>query len=169
MERGYFPLAVLLFATLLTDLPLDERRFHGLLRDVARSSLAGATWPHGMEARHSFGDAREDFDVRDVLVRVRRGGTAHPAALAELRKIGFVPAQALEILCDPHPATQADAWALLRLYADELKGWILTEYLQPEEVVARAGTEEGVLHAGLGSKRKKVSLISAATLSLVTP
>lgn len=160
---------MLLFATLLTDLPLDEHRFRGVLMDVARSKLAGATWPHGMEARHSYGDAREDFDVRDVLVRVRRGGTAHPAALAELRKAGFVPAQALEFLCDAHPTTQSDAWALLSLYADELKGWVLTEYLQPEEVVARAGTEDGVMHAGIGSKKKKLSLISAATLALVTP
>ncbi len=160
---------MLLFATLLTDLPLDERRFRGVLMDVARSRLAGAVSPKGLEARHSFGDAREDFDVRDVLVRVRRGGTAHPAALVELRKAGFTPAHALEFLCDPQPATQSDAWALLRLYADELKGWVLTEYLQPEEVVARAGTEDGVLHAGMGSKRKKVSLISASTLALVTP
>lgn len=158
-----------LFATLLTDLPLDERRFHGLLRDVARSRLAGATAPKGLEARHSYGDAREDFDVRDVLVRVRRGGTAHPAALAELRKTGFTPAHALEFLCEPNPSTKADAWALLRLYADELKGWVLTEYLQPEEVVARAGTEEGILHAPMGSRRKKVSLISASTLSLLAP
>ena len=169
MSQGscYFLCAVLLFATLLTDLPLDEHRFRGVLMDVARSKLAGATWPHGMEARHSYGDAREDLDVRDVLVRVRRGGTAHPAALAELRKAGFVPASALEFLCDPHPATQSDAWALLHLYAEELKGWVLTEYLQPEEIAARAGTEEGILHAGMGSKRKKISLISASTLSLV--
>lgn len=158
-----------LFATLLTDLPLDERRFRGVLLDVARSRLAGATAPKGMEARHSFGDAREDFDVRDVLVRVRRGSTAHPAALTELRKTGFVPAHALEFLCNPHPSTKADAWALLRLYVDELKGWVLTEYLQPEEIAERAGTADGVLHAGLGSRKKKVSLISAGTLSLLTP
>lgn len=159
---------MLLFATLLTDLPLDEHRFRGVLMDVARSRLAGAVAPKGMEARHSYGDAREDLYVRDILVRVRRGGTAHPAALTELRKAGFVPAHALEFLCDPHPSTQADAWALLSLYTAELKGWVLTEYLQPEEVTERAGTKEGVMHAGLGSKHKKVSLISAATLSLLT-
>lgn len=158
-----------LFATLLTDLPLDEHRFRGLLMDLSRSALAGAVAPKGLDARHSYGNAVEDADVRDVLVRVRRGGTAHPAALTELRKLGFVPAHAIEFLCNPEPSTRSDAWALLGLYAKELKGWVLTEYVQPEEAIERAGTEEGVLHAPLGSRRKKVSLISATTLALLTP
>ena len=150
-----------LFATLLTDLPLDEHRFRGLLLDLSRSALAGAVAPKGLDARHSYGNAVEDADVRDVLVRVRRGGTAHPAALTELRKLGFVPAHAIEFLCDPR--------ALLGLYAKELKGWVLTEYVQPEEAIERAGTKDGVLHAPLGSRKKKVSLISASTLFLLTP
>jgi hypothetical protein len=158
-----------LFATLLTDFPLDAARFRGVLLDVARSSLAGAVTPRGLEARHSYGDAAVDADVRDVLVRVRRGGTAHPAALAELRKHGFTPVHALEFLCNPDPSTQADTWALLRLYSDELKGWVITEYLAPEEVIERAGTADGVLHAPLGAKKRRAALISSVALARVTP
>lgn len=157
------------FATLLTDYPLDEARLRGLLLDLSSSALSGAILPRGLEAVHSFGEAELDAAPRDVLVRVRPGGTAHPAALAELRKAGFVPRHALEFLCAHDERTEADAWALVRLYADELAGWILTEYLTPDEVESRQGSREGLLPAPLGSHRKPVTLLASSALRQLAP
>ncbi|MFQ5749528.1 MAG: hypothetical protein ACE5H3_08735, partial [Planctomycetota bacterium] len=75
-----------LVATLLTDVPLDERTFRGVLLACSRSSLAGAISQSGLEAVHSFGDAERDAGARDLRVRCRPANTAPRAALTELRK-----------------------------------------------------------------------------------
>ncbi len=159
-----------LVAILLTDVPLDERRFRGLLLDLAGSSLAGAILQDGLEAVHSFGEAERDRDVRDVRVRCRPANTAPRAALAELRKQGFAPATALEISTAHDRESREDAWALLGLYAEELRGWVVTRYLDFDEAEARLGSREGLLHAPVGgSRRHRGVLISASALRLLTP
>ena len=158
-----------LVATLLTDIPLDERRFHGVLRDVAQSRLAGAILPRGREAVHSFGEAHHDAAERQVRVRLKRGGQAPPAALVELRKAGFLPATVLDFDAPGDLDTREDAWALTNCYAQELRGWVLTRYLDFEEAAARAGTEEGLLHVPIGRGDHKAVLISAAALLALAP
>lgn len=158
-----------LVASLLSDVPLDERRFHGLLRDVAQSRLAGAVLPRGMMAVHSFGDAADDLYERQVKVRVQRAGTAPPAALTELRKAGFRPEVVLDFDAPGDPETREDAWALVNLYAEELRGWVLTRYVDYDEAAARAGSEEGLLHVPLGGGAKKAVLIAASTMRELAP
>jgi hypothetical protein len=158
-----------LVASLLTDVPLDEHRFHGLLRDVAQSALAGAVLPRGMVATHSFGDAAADLHERNVVVRVQRAGTAAPAALTELRKTGFRPETVLDFDAPGDPDTREDAWALINLYAAELRGWVLTRYMDFDEAVARAGSEDGLLHVPLGGGDHKAVLISASTMEILAP
>ena len=158
-----------LVATLLTDIPLDERRFHGVLQDVAQSRLAGAILPRGLEAVHSFGDAAEDLAERQVRVRVKRGGQAPPAALVELGKAGFRPAAVLDFDSPGDADTREDAWALVNRYAAELKGWVLTRYLDFDEAAARAGSEDGLLHVPLGGGERKAVLISAAAMEALAP
>jgi hypothetical protein len=160
-----------LVAILLTDLPLDEARFHGLLRDLARSSVAGGISPRGLSARHSYGDAAEDLQERDILVRVERATKAPPEALHELKRIGFDPVQALLFTTEGDADSREDAWALLHLYAEELRGWILTRYLDDETAIARTGSEEGILRvplAGAGRQNRAV-LLAASTLDLLAP
>lgn len=159
-----------LVAILLTDVGLDERRFHGLLLDLARSSLAGAILQHGLEAVHSYGEAERDQDARDVRVRCRPANTAPRTALAELRKQGFTPATVLEFSAGHDRESREDAWALLGLYAEELRGWVVTRYLDYDEAEARLGGHEGLLHAPLGGRRRhRGVLISSAALRLLTP
>lgn len=158
------------FATLLTDMPLDEPRFHGLLRDVAQSSLAGAIRPKGMVAWHSFGDAERDLEARDLEVRALRPTTAPPSALGELQKAGFRAATALEFLIPPSPDAEMEAWALIALYAEELKGWVLTRHVDFEEAAERAGSEEGLMHVPMnGGHGRKAVLLSADSLLRLAP
>lgn len=155
-----------LLATLLTDLPLDERSFHGLLLDCSRTALAGSILRHGLEATHSFGDADLDRDVRDVKVLCRKANTVHRAALVELRKHGFEPASALEFHTAGDHESNEDAWALCRVYAEELKGWLVTSYLDFDTAAARTGSADGLLHAPVGGRHKGV-LIAASALRLL--
>jgi len=158
-----------LVASLLTDVPLDERRFHGLLRDVAQSSLAGGVLPRGLEAVHSYGEADSDLSARDVLVRVRSGGAAPPAALTELRKAGFRPAAVLDFETSGDAATREDAWALVNLYAEELRGWVLTRYMDFDEAARRSGSDAGLLHVPIGGGSHKAVLIAASTMKELAP
>lgn len=158
------------FATLLTDMPLDEPRFHGLLRDVAQSSLAGGIRPRGLVAWHSFGNAERDLEARDLEVRALRPTAAPPAALGELQKSGFRAAAAVEFLIPPSPEAELEAWALVALYAAELKGWVLTRYVDFDEASARAGTEEGLMHVPMnGGHGRKAVLLSADSLTRLAP
>jgi hypothetical protein len=153
------------FATLMTDMPLDEARFHGLLRDVAQSSLAGAIRPRGLKAWHSFGDATRDAEVRDLEVRVLRPTEPPPSALHELQNHGFRTAAALEFLVLPQPEAREEAWALVALYAEQVRGWILTRYLDFDEAANRNGDEEGLMHVPLnGGHGRKAVLLSASSL-----
>ncbi|KAA3607507.1 MAG: hypothetical protein DWQ01_15065 [Planctomycetota bacterium] len=155
-------------ATLLTDLVLDSRRFHGLLLDLSHSSLAGAIQQSGLEAIHAFGEADRDLDVRDIRVRCRPANTAPRAALHELANVGFEPSHSLEFQTQGDRESREDAWALVGLYAAELKGWIITSYMDFAEASQRLGSEEGLLHAPVGGRHKGV-LIAASTLKWLTP
>lgn len=157
-----------ILATLVTDLPLDEARFRSVLFDCSRSSLAGAILQKGMTAVHSFGEADRDAAPRDVQVVVRSPGTIHPSAAHELRRLRFEAAAALEFHCDPHPETREDAWALVHLYAEQLRGWVVTDYLSYEEAAARQGSEEGLLRAPVGGRKRGV-LIAARALESLAP
>ena len=160
-----------LVATLLTDFPLDEARFHGLLRDLAQSSLAGAISPQGMQARHSYGEASRDLAPRDILVRVERATKAPPEAIHELANVGFRPQHAVMIHTDGDADSREDAWALTHLYAEELRGWILTRYLDYVTAEARMGSTEGLLHVPLtgGAKGDKAVLLASSTLDWLAP
>jgi hypothetical protein len=152
-----------LVATLLSDLPLDPSRFRGLLLDISRSSLAGAISPQGLTAIHSFGDAEYDRDVRDIRIRARAANTAPRAALVELKNQGFVPASAVQVETWGDQASRIDAWMLTSLYAEQLQGWILTNYLDFDQAADRLGDEVGLAHVSLGGKHRSV-LISASSL-----
>ncbi|MFK5956699.1 MAG: hypothetical protein QM477_09670 [Planctomycetota bacterium] len=157
------------FATLMTDMPLDERRFHGVLRDVAHSSLAGGIRPRGMAAWHSFGNAECDSDVRDLEVRVLRATEAPPSALHELEIAGFRTASALEFLVPPEEEACLEAWALVALYAEQLYGWVLTRHLDFETAAAIIGSENGLMHVPLnGGHGRKAVLVSAESLVRLT-
>ncbi|HBF23331.1 MAG TPA: hypothetical protein DDW23_05880 [Planctomycetes bacterium] len=152
-----------LLATLVTDIPLDESRFRGVLLDVSRSSLAGAVSHFELSAYHAFGNAEIDMHIRDVEVTSRPANTAPKAALTELEKIGFLPVTALEFRTDGTAESQEDAWALLGLYGIQLRGWAITAYLDFDEAAFRADTTEGLIKAPIGGKAKGV-LISESTL-----
>jgi len=159
-----------LVAILLTDLPLDERRFHGLLRDIAGGCLAGAISPRGLEARHSFGDAQRHEDVVDVHVLVKPAASAPAAALRELHTAGFRPQSALELLTFGDAEARENAWALVNLYAEELRGWVLTDHLSFELAAQLCGNDDGLLHVPSASHSDtKAVLISATTMKQLAP
>ncbi|HJM39068.1 MAG TPA: hypothetical protein QGG59_03015 [Planctomycetota bacterium] len=153
---------VRLLATLLTDLPLDEQRLRGVLLNISHTSLAGSIQQYGLDATHSFGNAAKDFDVRDVTVRCRPANTSHKSALVELRKHGFQPATALEFETAGDSESDLDAWSLVRVYAEELKGWVVTAFLDFEEARSRTGSDEGLLQAPVGGKKRGVLIASNA-------
>ena len=160
--------SVEIVATLIIDVPLDERSFRATLMDCSRTSLAGAILQQGTTATHSFGEADRDTDARDVKVVCRPINATSRAAVTELRKHGFTPRTALEFQTARDGESREDAWALVGVYARELQGWIMTSYLDFDEAAARLGGEEGLLHAPVGGKRRGV-LISAIALRLLTP
>jgi len=152
-----------LLATLLTDLPLDESRFRGLLMDVAQSVVAGNIQQDGYWASHLFGNAEWDAKEREIKVQCRKANTAHPAALGELQKQGFRPESALEFTCSTDREAQLDAWSLLGAYAEVVQGWAVTSYMDFDEAAGHLGHEEGLLHAPVGGRKKGV-LIAANQL-----
>lgn len=156
-----------LLATLLTDLPLpDDQAFRGLLMTCSQTALSGSILQDGMTAHHAYGDAAIDRDAREVRVVCRKANTAHRAALVELEKIGFRPATALEFHTAGDHESNEDAWALCEVYAEELKGWLVTAYVDFETAAERAGSEEGLIHAPVGGRHKGV-LIAANVLRLL--
>lgn len=161
------PKPVELVATLLTDLPLDERTFHGLLLDISHSTLAGAISPYEMEAIHSFGDADFDDSARDIRVRVREANTTHRSALVELSKHGFRPVTALQFETAGDADSREDAWALCSLYAAEVQGWVLTHYISFDQAARRLGDEEGLLHVPIGGKHRSVLISFSALKQLI--
>lgn len=150
-------------ATILSDLPLDEARFRGLLLDLSRSALAGAILPEGMTAIHTYGNADVDLDARDVRVRARPANTAPRSALVELAKHSFRPVSAVIIETWGDDASREDAWMLCSLYAAELQGWVLTTYLDYDTAADYQGSEEGLLHVPIGGKQRSV-LMAASTM-----
>lgn len=154
----------------MTDMPLDERRFYGVLHDVAHSSLAGAIRPRGLSAWHSFGNAERDSDVRDLEVRVLRRTEAPPSALHELDLYGFRTASALEFLVPANEEARLEAWALVALYAEQLYGWVLTRHIDYDHAAALGGSEDGLMRVPLnGGHGRKAVLISAESLAWLTP
>jgi len=153
----------------MTDMPLDERRFHGVLHDVAHSSLAGAIRPCGLSAWHSFGNAERASDAPDLEVRVLRRTEAPPSALHELDMYGFRTASALEFLVLPNEGAHLRAWALVALYAEQLYGWVLTQHIDFDRAAALSGSEDGLMHVPLNGERgRKAVLVSAENLVRVT-
>lgn len=156
-----------LLATLLTDLPLpDPAAFRGVLLDCSHTVLAGSILQDGMTALHAYGDAQIDRDAREVRVACRPANTAHRAALVELAKIGFRPASALEFHTAGDHESNEDAWALCEVYAEQLKGWLVTAYVDFDTAAARIGSQEGLIRAPVGGRHKGV-LIAANVLRLL--
>ncbi|MFQ5748929.1 MAG: hypothetical protein ACE5H3_05660, partial [Planctomycetota bacterium] len=60
-----------------------------------------------------------------------------------------------------------DAWTLVGLYVEELRGWVVTRHLDFEEARERLGTDEGLLHAPLGSRSRGV-LLSTRAMALLS-
>ncbi len=154
-------------ATLLVDVPLDASNFHGLLLDLSATALSGAIQQQELKAFHTFGEASEDPNPREIRVCCLPANTAPRAALRELKKQGFSPATALEFSAPTDLESQEDAWTLLGVYARELRGWAITNKLDFDEASERLGSEDGILHAPLGGKKKGV-LISSNALRLLT-
>ena len=150
-------------ATLLTDLPLDEPRLGGVLMDISHTALSGSIQQHGMSVYHTYGDAQFDTNPREITVRCLPINTVPKAALTELRKHGFFPACALEFDAGDDSEARLDAWSLLRVYSEHLRGWTMTCFIDFDEAAERTGSRAGLLHAPIGSNRKGV-LISANTL-----
>ncbi len=152
-----------LVATLLVDIPFSAASFRGVLFDVSQSTFAGAISQHELTATHSFGDADVDTDVRDIRVIARKSNTAPPEACRELKKVGFRAETVLRFETFGDSRSREDAWALVELYADLLKGWVLTAYFDFESAAQRLGTEEGLMHLPATGKQK-MALIAANQL-----
>jgi len=149
----------------MTDMPLDERRFHGVLHDVAASSQAGAIRPQGLSAWHSFGQAECDREAPDLEVRVFRRADAPPAALQELDAFGFRTISALEFWAPADERARLEAWAVVTLYAEQLYGWVLTRQLDFEDSGAFRGREDSLVQVTLeGRHTGKAVLVSADRL-----
>jgi len=149
-----------LVATLLIDIPLQEQSFRGVLMDISQSSLAGAIAQHELVATHSFGNADIDTDVRDIRVLANPANTAPPEAKRELGKIGFRIQTVLRFETFGDRNSREDAWALAELYADQLKGWMLTSYMDFETAAERLGGNDGLVHLPAAGKRKMVLIAS---------
>lgn len=161
-----------LVATLLTDLPLDARRFHGVLRDLARNGAAGSITPHHLEARHCFGNPPEEQDINNILVSVKPAASAPAAALRVLQHSGFRAQHAVDFYADQKGGRDAreNAWALTHCYAAELCGWVLTCYLDFAQAAASCNSENGLLSIPSDyTDQANAVLISATTMKLLTP
>ena len=154
----------------MTDMPLDERRFHGVLHDVAASALAGAIRPCGLSAKHSFGAAEQHSDAHDLEVRVLKRAEAPNSALKELDAFGFRTASALEFWVPSENGAKVEAWALVTLYAEQLYGWVLTRYQDYESSTTGSDHVQGPMPVTLndGDEHKAV-LVSAESLVRFTP
>ncbi len=152
-----------LVATLLVDIPFSTSSFRGVLFDVSQSTLAGAISQHELTATHSFGEANVDADVRDIEVIAKKSNTAPPEARRELEKVGFRTETVLRFETMGDSRSREDAWALVELYANILKGWVLTAYFDFESAAQRLGTEDGLMHLPAAGKRK-MALIAANQL-----
>ncbi len=149
-----------LVATLLIDIPLQEQSFRGVLMDISQSSLAGAIAQCELAATHSFGNADIDTDVRDIQVLANTANTAPPEAKRELKKIGFRIQAVIRFETAGDQDSREDAWALAELYADQLKGWVLTSYMDFETAAERLGDSNGLMHLPATGKRKVVLIAS---------
>jgi hypothetical protein len=149
-----------LVATLLIDIPLQEQSFRGVLMDISQSSLAGAISQHELVATHSFGEADFDTDVRDIRVLANSANTAPPEVKRELETIGFGIRTVIRFETYGDQNSREDAWALAELYADQLKGWVLTSYLDFKTAAERLGSGDGLMHLPAAGKRKMVLIAS---------
>ncbi|MDP7061397.1 MAG: hypothetical protein QF489_00500 [Planctomycetota bacterium] len=174
-------------ATLITDMPLDERYFHGLLRDIAATSTVAAIKPAGKLAEHFLsrdghgserasepaGGARQRADCLVELVSVLE---LPVKVVRQLHEQGFRAECLLEFWLNETQAAVIDqedpwlspAWPLLDRYAQELRGWVLTSALGFEETVARCGDEKGLMRTSLDGDDPAV-LISANTMNKLIP
>jgi hypothetical protein len=159
-----------LLATLLTDLPLDERRFHGLLHDLASMGAVGTITPSGLRAGHSFGEGQRENCRESIEVSVLAKSCIGAQILEQLHSVGFRPMHALEFRAQEGAAIQAQWWPLLCAYVDELQGWVFTTELDFEETLARAATQAGIYSIPIaGDGQRKAVLISATTMKQLAP
>ena len=154
-----------LVATLIADLPLDERRFHGLLHDIAAVASVAAITPSGLSAKHYFRAPSSEDCPADCLLRVAPASALPDDALKKLRDCGFRPHSILKFQLGQPQKDLGTLWDLLKDYVNELQGWVLTAALDFDQAVARCGSEEGLMQLshkhGDGSK---AVLISATTM-----
>lgn len=160
-----------LLATLFTDLPLDERRFHGLLHDLASSDAVGTISPRGLLAEHDFGEEGQRPNCSEsIQVIVQQKGCVAASVLEQLQRAGFRPAHALEFRAQDDSNAQISLWPLLRAYVGELQGWVLTTTLDFEETKAHLGTQADLFPiAATGDGACKAVLISATTMKQLAP
>ena len=152
-----------LVSTLFVDIPISEESFRGNLMDISQSVLAGAISQQNLIATHSFGDASIDDTVRDIRVIVRKSNTTPPEIKKELKKIGFQIQSVIRFESFGDKRSREDAWALTELYANQLKGWVLTSYLNFKTAKNLLNSTAGLINIPAAGKRK-MTLIAANNL-----
>lgn len=152
-------------ATLFTDWPLDIRRFQGLIRDLAQHPQAGDIQPQDDGATHSW-----EGEGIEIHVGLDSSPTLLPPQRDALLRLGFRPSVGLHLRSPEIDVEGPILWDLLRLYATELQGWVLTSHAELVAVAARCGIEDGVLHIPSGKgKNAETVLISARSLRMCHP
>lgn len=152
-------------------MPLDERYFHGLLRDIASTTGVAAITPTGLQAEHFMSADRHQHQA-DCLVEVVSVLELPMEVLRQLREQSFRPESLLDFWLSTDQTGALDQvdpllspmWALLDQYAQELRGWILTSAIGFEQAVARNGGEEGLMKVPQPNGDNPAVLISATTM-----
>ncbi|MCP4771176.1 MAG: hypothetical protein GY879_07185 [Planctomycetes bacterium] len=156
-------------ATLIVDLPLDERRFHGLLRDVAAVASVAATEPSSLVSKHYFQPPLSGDRNADCLVSVGAPSSLPKEVLDKLKGCGFRPQSTLRFELARPETDRQDFWDLLRHYANELRGWILTADIDFNQAVSHYGSEEGLMQTSQPNDDNPAVLISASTMKRLAP
>lgn len=159
-----------LLVTLFTDLPLDERRFHGLLHDLASNGDVGTIAPDGLYAVHSFGEGQNPHPGESMQVTVQSKDSIAAPVVRQLRQAGFRPAHALEFRAPAGSQAQQHIWPLLHAYVGELQGWVLTTRLNFEETASAINPPVDLFAiAAAGNGQSNAVLISATTMKQLAP
>ena len=151
-------------ATLIVDLPLDERRFHGLLRDVAAVASVAATEPSDLASKHYFRPPLAGGRDADCLVSVDTPSNLPKDVLDKLKNCGFRPQSTLRFGLARPEIDREGFWGLLSHYVNELRGWILTTAIDFDQAVSRCGSEEGLMQVSQPNDDNPAVLISATTM-----
>ena len=160
-----------IIATLLTDLPLDERHFYGLLQDLASTGLAGTIEPCGLQAQHELGgNASSAFGTSSaatiVRVQVKEASLLSPRLLDQLHKLGFRARQALEFRGNNHLDAPQDPWPLIIQYARELRGWIHTDDSKFLQTLKQDGFGDCIFSLPAEDHLKKSTAVLISTIAM---